>query len=56
MVNAVESFSTHPVTSAIKAFAGEIDVNFILESIEEIPALGLRALINSKQLLVGSLN
>ncbi len=54
MVNALESKSTHPVATAIHEYAGEINHNLALNDIEEIAGHGLKATINSKELLVGN--
>lgn len=54
MVNALESQSTHPVATAIHQFAGEINPNIKLESVEEISGHGLKAIVQNKELLVGN--
>jgi Zn2+/Cd2+-exporting ATPase len=54
MVNALESQSTHPVATAIRQFVGDIDSTIKLNNVEEIPAHGLKAEINGKELLVGN--
>jgi len=54
MVNALESQSTHPVATAIRQFAGEINPNIKLESVEEISGHGLKAILQNKELLVGN--
>ncbi|MCE7055896.1 cadmium-translocating P-type ATPase [Algoriphagus sp. AGSA1] len=53
-VNALESKSTHPIATAIKAYVGELDPEVILEQVEEIPGQGLRATAEGKELLVGN--
>ncbi len=53
-VNALESKSTHPIATAIKAHVGELDPEVILEQVEEIPGQGLRATVEGKELLVGN--
>lgn len=54
MVNALESKSTHPVATAIHEYAGEINHNLALNDVEEIAGHGLKATVNSKELLVGN--
>ncbi|WP_439489368.1 heavy metal translocating P-type ATPase [Algoriphagus sp.] len=53
-VNALESKSTHPIATAIKAYVGELDPEVVLDDVEEIPGQGLRATVEGKELLVGS--
>lgn len=55
LVNALESKSSHPVATAIHEYVGEVDHFIQLENVEEIAGHGLKALINSKELLVGNL-
>ena len=54
MVNALESKSTHPIATAIHEYVGEVNTTLLLENVEEIPGHGLKATINSKELLVGN--
>ncbi len=54
MVNALESKSTHPVATAIHEYVGEVNTNINLENVEEIAGHGLKATVNSKELLVGN--
>ncbi|MDX1959528.1 MAG: heavy metal translocating P-type ATPase [Leptospiraceae bacterium] len=54
MVNALENQSTHPVATAIRQFAGEINPNIKLENVEEISGHGLKAILQNKELLVGN--
>ena len=54
MVNALESQSTHPVATAIHQFVGNVDAKIKLENVEEISGHGLKANVNSKELLVGN--
>ena len=54
MVNALESQSTHPVATAIHQFVGKVDTTIQLKNVEEIAGHGLKANINSKELLVGN--
>ncbi|MBA4135265.1 MAG: cadmium-translocating P-type ATPase [Flavobacterium sp.] len=54
MVNALESQSTHPVATAIHQFVGKIDSTIELKDVEEIAGHGLKANVNSKELLVGN--
>jgi Cd2+/Zn2+-exporting ATPase len=53
-VNVLESNSTHPVATAIRNFASEVDHSVNLQDIEEIPGHGLKASINGKLFLVGN--
>src|SRR5690606_14365093 len=52
--NALERNSTHPVATAIHAYAGPVDETLLLEQIEEIAGHGLRAILQGKELLVGN--
>jgi len=52
--NTLESHSTHPVATAIHEYVGAIDRSAPLEEVEEIAGLGMVALAEEKQLLVGS--
>lgn len=54
LVNLLESKTTHPIATAIREFAGELDHTLLLENIEEIAGLGLKANYNGKELLVGN--
>lgn len=54
MVNALESQSTHPVSTAIHNYVGKIDSNIKLENVEEISGHGLKAIVDDKELLVGN--
>lgn len=54
MVNALESLSSHPVATAIHEYAGNVNNAIKLENAEEIAGYGLKAAINSKELLVGN--
>ena len=54
LVNAIESHSTHPVATAIHAYAGNIDTSIKLDNVEEIAGHGLKATVNGKELLVGN--
>ncbi|MGN7787573.1 heavy metal translocating P-type ATPase [Niabella sp. 22666] len=53
-VNALESISSHPVCTAIREYAGEVDYSIHPQNAEEIPGHGLKASINDKELLVGN--
>ena len=53
-VNALECNSTHPVATAIQDYVGSVDETLHLESIEEIPGLGMRGVADSQELLVGN--
>ncbi|MHA6727135.1 heavy metal translocating P-type ATPase [Chryseobacterium sp. A301] len=54
LVNTLESHSTHPIASAIKEYAGEVDHSLEFKSIEEVPGHGLKAVLEDKTLLVGN--
>jgi Cd2+/Zn2+-exporting ATPase len=54
MVNAVESQSSHPVSTAIHEYVGEVDTSIKIESTEEIAGHGLKAFIDGKELLAGN--
>lgn len=53
-VNLLESFSTHPVATAIHEYVGDIDYSLSLENVEEIAGYGLRAFADGKEILVGN--
>lgn len=53
-VNALETYSSHPVASAIHHYVGEKTGNVAIEKVEEIAGLGLRAFEEGKELLVGN--
>lgn len=53
-VNALESKSTHPISTAIKEYVGEVDSSIILEDVEEIAGHGLKGQVEDKDLLVGN--
>ncbi|WP_051664033.1 heavy metal translocating P-type ATPase [Dyadobacter crusticola] len=50
----LESYSTHPVAKAVVAFAAEQRLDKP-EQVEELSGLGLKGIINQKQLLAGNL-
>lgn len=54
MVNALESKSSHPIATAIHDYVGEIDQSLELQNTEEIAGHGLKAIVKSKELLVGN--
>lgn len=53
-VNALESYSSHPVATAVHEFVGKPNADISLEQIEEIPGHGMRSLVLGKELLVGN--
>ncbi|HMR55928.1 MAG TPA: heavy metal translocating P-type ATPase [Cyclobacteriaceae bacterium] len=53
-VSVLESYSTHPVATAIQRYVGNIKENIQLTNIEEIPGLGMMATLDDKKLLVGN--
>ncbi len=54
LVNKIESHSSHPVATAIREYVGPIDESVDLNTIEEIPGHGLKAMADGKVLLVGN--
>lgn len=53
-INIIESKSTHPVATAVHNYVGEINKNLSIGNIEEVPGLGMKALINEREILVGN--
>ncbi|MFD2598701.1 heavy metal translocating P-type ATPase [Sphingobacterium corticis] len=53
-VNALESYSSHPIASAIKNYVGDQISDIKLDQVEEIAGQGLRAFFEGKELLVGN--
>lgn len=51
---AIESKSTHPVGSAIIEYAASKNNSFVVSDVNEIPGLGLKGVVNNKEILVGS--
>jgi Cd2+/Zn2+-exporting ATPase len=54
MVNALENQSTHPIATAIHEYVGKVSSTIQFSNVEEIPGHGLKAMINSKEILVGN--
>ena len=54
MVNALENQSTHPIATAIHEYVGEISPDLKFSHVEEIAGHGLKATVNSKEILVGN--
>lgn len=54
IVNKLESYSTHPVATAIHNFVGNINSDIHLENVEEIPGHGLKAIHQGKEILAGN--
>ncbi|MCS4226168.1 heavy metal translocating P-type ATPase [Sphingobacterium sp. BIGb0165] len=54
LVNKIESHSSHPVATAIREYAGEVDVAVNLTDVEEIPGHGLKGSVDGKVFLVGN--
>ena len=53
-INLIESKSTHPVATAVHNYVGEINRDLSVGNIEEVPGLGMKALINGREILVGN--
>ncbi len=54
LVNKIESHSSHPVATAIREYAGELDDTVNLTEVEEVPGHGLKGNVDGKVLLVGN--
>ncbi|MBK6331284.1 MAG: cadmium-translocating P-type ATPase [Bacteroidetes bacterium] len=54
IVNVLENQSTHPVATAIHEHVGKLNTEIKLNNVEEIAGHGLKAEINSKEILVGN--
>ncbi len=54
LVNVLESHSTHPVATAIAAYAGVPDPSLQASDVEEIPGRGLKGTIAGKTILAGN--
>ncbi len=54
LINALESYSTHPVASAIQNHVGKVDPSIILDKVEEIPGHGLKGVYEGKSIIVGN--
>jgi Cd2+/Zn2+-exporting ATPase len=53
LLTAVEAKSTHPIAKAIVEYAGEKEIH-PAENIEEIAGMGLKGLVNGKEVLAGN--
>lgn len=53
-VNVLESYSTHPVATAIHNYVGEIDKSIHIAHVEEIAGHGLKGIVENSILLVGN--
>jgi len=53
-VGLIESKSSHPIAMAIRDYLGEMDQTAVLSDMEEIAGLGMKALVDGKELLVGN--
>ncbi|UYW01715.1 cadmium-translocating P-type ATPase [Flavobacterium agricola] len=53
-VNKLESYSTHPVATAIHEYVGSLKNDIEIKNVQEIPGLGLSANVYGKNLLVGN--
>ncbi|WP_316830159.1 heavy metal translocating P-type ATPase [Pedobacter aquatilis] len=49
----IESKSTHPIAKAIVSYVGEIEIH-PAENIEEIAGMGLKGMVNGKEVLAGN--
>lgn len=54
LVNKIESHSSHPVATAIREYAGEVDESVNLTDVEEISGHGLKGSVDGKVFLVGN--
>jgi len=54
LVNKIESLSSHPVATAIREYAGEVDESVNLTDVEEISGHGLKGSVDGKVFLVGN--
>ncbi|RKE55666.1 heavy metal translocating P-type ATPase [Sphingobacterium detergens] len=54
LVNKIESHSSHPVATAIREYAGDVDESVNLTDVEEIPGHGLKGSVDGKVFLVGN--
>ena len=54
MVHVLESHSTHPVATAIGRYVGEVEENYTVENVREMPGYGLEGTINGRHLVVGN--
>ncbi|MEO5649947.1 MAG: heavy metal translocating P-type ATPase [Ginsengibacter sp.] len=52
--SALEKHSTHPVAKAIVDFAGNNNDRFKVEQVEEIAGMGLKGMVDGKELLAGN--
>lgn len=53
LLTAVEAKSTHPIAKAIVAYSGQREIH-PAENIEEIAGMGLKGLVNGKEVLAGN--
>ncbi|TCD11055.1 cadmium-translocating P-type ATPase [Pedobacter frigidisoli] len=53
LLTAVEAKSTHPIAKAIVEYAGEKEIH-PAENIEEIAGMGLKGIVNGKEILAGN--
>lgn len=53
-LNILESFSTHPVATAVAEYVGTPDKQLAVKDVEELPGRGLRGNIAGKDLLAGN--
>lgn len=55
MAAGVEQYSTHPIAQAVVAYAGDTHQRLEVTNIEEIAGLGLKGMVEGKEVLVGNL-
>lgn len=53
-VNLLESYSSHPIATAIEKYVGVINRELPIESVEEIAGYGLKAIISGEEFLAGN--
>jgi Cd2+/Zn2+-exporting ATPase len=54
LVAALESQSIHPVARAISKHVGVLDKNFSISNVEELKGLGMKGIVNGREVLAGN--
>lgn len=54
MLSALQSMSTHPISTAIQNYAGKSETRLVVSDVEEISAHGLKGQVDGKEILVGN--